>query len=332
MQQPQNNKYQINGIQQIGIGVNNLVETFNWYNKYKGFNILVFDDVANAQLMTKYTGNSVEQRRALLSLNLNGGGGLEIWQFTKREPLSQKSPFLWGSLGINALILKTNTKTAQSYEQDLNGNWLVLEPTTDKKNMNSGVAGVVKGVSNMEKALTFYRQLFKLKITSDKTITGNEFHTIPGGNEQFRKVELCSTNENPGGFGTLYGKYKLVLLECLTAKRTKIYEDRYWGDLGYIHLCFDVFNLENLKSTAANVGYHFTVDSADSFNMGAAAGRFVYLEDPDGTLIELVETHKVPICKPLNLYYNLRGDNGNKPVPNWLVKALAIHKKRKLRK
>ncbi len=83
--------------------------------------------------MTKYTGKSVEQRRALLSLNLNGGGGLEIWQFTNRKSLPQKSPFLWGSLGINALILENNITTAQSYEQDLNGNWLVLEPHTNKK-------------------------------------------------------------------------------------------------------------------------------------------------------------------------------------------------------
>jgi hypothetical protein len=43
--------------------------------------------------------------------------------------------------------------------------------------------------------------------------------------------------------------------------------------------------------------HFFTVDSNNSFEMDNASGRFCYIEDPDGTLIELVETHKVPILK-----------------------------------
>ena len=42
------------------------------------------------------------------------------------------------------------------------------------------------------------------------------------------------------------------------------------------------------------MGYSLTVDSNESFDMGDAAGRFSYIEDPDGTLIEFVETHKLP--------------------------------------
>ena len=34
--------------------------------------------------------------------------------------------------------------------------------------------------------------------------------------------------------------------------------------------------------------------------MGEAAGHFSYIQDPDGTLIEFVETHKVPILKKLD--------------------------------
>jgi len=33
--------------------------------------------------------------------------------------------------------------------------------------------------------------------------------------------------------------------------------------------------------------------------MGEASGHFAYVEDPDGTLIEFVETHKIPIIKKL---------------------------------
>ena len=34
---------------------------------------------------------------------------------------------------------------------------------------------------------------------------------------------------------------------------------------------------------------------AESFTMGDAGGHFTYIEDPDGYLIEFVETHKIPI-------------------------------------
>ena len=39
--------------------------------------------------------------------------------------------------------------------------------------------------------------------------------------------------------------------------------------------------------------------------MGEAAGHFAYIEDPDGTLIEFVETLKIPIIKKLGWYINL---------------------------
>ncbi|MGG2305141.1 VOC family protein, partial [Salmonella enterica] len=81
-----------------------------------------------------------------------------------------------------------------------------------------------------------------------------------------------------------------------------IFANRYWGDCGFIHLCFDVHNMELFKKKAEAEGYTFTVDSKESFDMEDAAGRFCYVEDPDGTLIELVETHKVPILKKYGLY------------------------------
>ena len=75
----------ISGIQQIGIGVSNAEDAFTWYRKNLGFDVLLFDDVANATLMKQYTGGEVASRHALLALNLRGGGGIEIWQFKNRK-------------------------------------------------------------------------------------------------------------------------------------------------------------------------------------------------------------------------------------------------------
>ena len=74
----------ISGIQQIGIGVSDVKQVFNWYNSYLGFDIPVFNEAEAAPFMINYTGNVVQRRHAILAMNLQGGGGLEIWQFTSK--------------------------------------------------------------------------------------------------------------------------------------------------------------------------------------------------------------------------------------------------------
>jgi len=96
----------INGIQQIGIGVLDVKKVFNWYRKHLGFDILLFEDEAVASLMTRYTNNKVERREAYLSLNMTGGGGLEIWQFKDRVPVAPEVPVNFGDLGIYAMKIR----------------------------------------------------------------------------------------------------------------------------------------------------------------------------------------------------------------------------------
>jgi hypothetical protein len=77
------------------------------------------------------------------------------------------------------------------------------------------------------------------------------------------------------------------------------------------------------------MGFPFTVDTkksrdGNSFDMGEAAGHFSYIEDPDGTLIEFVETHKVAILKKLGLYLNLRKRDPHKALPKWMLRTLSF--------
>jgi hypothetical protein len=62
--------------------------------------------------------------------------------------------------------------------------------------------------------------------------------------------------------------------------------------------------------------------------MGDANGHWGYTEDADGTLIEFVETHKVPILKKLGLSIDLTKRDPHKPLPLWLIKALSLKRKR----
>ncbi|WP_287965708.1 VOC family protein [Diaphorobacter sp.] len=65
-------------------------------------------------------------------------------------------------------------------------------------------------------------------------------------------------------------------------------------------------------------------NAANSFDMGEAAGHFSYIEDPDGNLIEFVETHKIPLIKKLGIHINLRKGDFEKPLPTWMLKFLKL--------
>jgi hypothetical protein len=73
-------------------------------------------------------------------------------------------------------------------------------------------------------------------------------------------------------------------------------------------------------------GFPFKVLSGETFDMGEANGRWGYLEDSDGTLIEFVETHKVPVIKKLGLNIDLTKRDPLKPLPNWMIKAMNIRR------
>ncbi|WP_339705996.1 VOC family protein [uncultured Kriegella sp.] len=347
----------INGIQQIGIGVADAKEVFNWYRKYLGFDILVFQDEATAGLMTKYTNNTAYSRLAMLALNMVGGGGLEIWQYKDRIPEASKTPILLGDLGINVMKLRSNaieetykelkalqlsfltelhtTEVGRShfFFEDPWGN--LVEVVADNycfcssKSASGGVLGVVVGVSDMDASIDFYKHLLGFDhVVYNKKGVFQDFCDLPSGKASFQRVLLKRSTTAVGGFGELFGPAEIELIQTEERKPDKIYKDRLWGDLGYIHLCFDVHGMQALREHAKSLNFPFTVDSADSFDMGAAAGHFSYVEDPDGTLIEFVETHKVPVLKKLGIYIDLKKRNPQKPLSKWLVKAMQVHRVR----
>lgn len=344
----------INGIQQIGIGVSDTKSVFNWYREHLGFDILLFSDEATASLMTRYTQGKPQRRNAYLSLNMKGGGGLEIWQFKDRIPNPPKQAVLLGDLGINAMILRTKnikdahaslnalpltslsgitisrTGRASFFFKDPWGNLIqIVEDPYSFCTSNThigGVMGAVIGVLDMDRSMAFYRNLLGYtQIISDET-EHIPSDLNPSQGESYRKVLLRHERKVFGGFGDLLGPTELELVQSLDRVPVRVFENRLWGDLGYIHLCFDIQGMAGLREKAAELGHAFTVDSANSFDMGDAAGHFSYVEDPDGTLIEFVETHKVPILKKLGLFLNLKKRNPTKPLPKWLVKTLRFHK------
>ena len=348
----------IYGIQQIGIGVANADEAFKWYATRLGADALIFDDHNEATFMAKYMGGKSRKKRALLALNLQGGGGFEIWQFTNRKPSKSKEIFKIGDLGIQFPFIKTkniyktfdrlkrlneNIISEICEEPDASKSFYLKDPFDNiikikefnswyqhKKNDIGGVFGTSIGVSNIENSLKLYRDILGYDIVEfDETEVFEDLSALNNGHKKFRRVLLSHSEKRVGGFSKLFGNSQIELIQCIENAPNKIFEDRYWGDLGYIHLCFDVKNMRVLKDECEEKGVPFQVISNPSFNMGEANGHWGYIEDFDGTLIEFIETHKVPLFKKLGININLKNRNPKKPLPNWMIKGMSLKRVKK---
>ena len=343
----------IYGIQQIGVGVKDADQAFEWYATRLGADVSVFDDNNTATHMAQYMGGSPRPKRAILAVNLHGGAGYELWQYTKREPSPPVRPVLIGDYGINiakvkAISVERSFQKLKDLEVQILGpiandpdgrpTFYIEDPYHNiiqikefdswysrQSNHTGGVYGGVIGVSDIEASLKLYSEILGYnEVIYDETGTFDDYQGLPGGKEQIRRVLLGHRDQRIGGFSPLFGASQIELVQVLSRDAHKIYQDRYWGDLGFIHICFDVRNLPAIVKECKEKGFPFTVLSEESFDMGDANGHWGYLEDLDGTLIEFVETKKVPILKALNLNINLKNRDPHKPLPNWIINAMSM--------
>jgi catechol 2,3-dioxygenase-like lactoylglutathione lyase family enzyme len=349
--------YLVSGIQQIGVGVRDLEEAWRWYRRYLGLDIPVFRDDGEAALMLPYTGGVPQARKAVLAVNLQGGSGLEIWQYTKRRPLAAEFIIEPGDLGIFAARLKArNVREAYARFRDQGLELLgpveadpagepgffvrdpagsIFQVVTGQEwfrrgaSSTGGVCGAMLGVTRLEPALALYRDILGYdRIVYDRQGVFPDLAGLPGGKQPVRRVLLAHAEARRGAFSELLGSSRLELVAALERSPRKIYAGRFWGDLGFIHLCFDVQGMEELKERCRAAGFPFTVDSAQAFVMGEGSGRFAYVEDPDGTLVEFVETYRLTLLRQLGWFLDLRRRPPEKRLPRWLLAALGLNRVR----
>lgn len=353
--------YMISGIQQIGVGTTDFRKSWNWYIDMFGVDVKILEDDTVAERMLPYTGGKPQQRHACIAVNLQGGGGFEIWQYSKRKPEPCPFTIAVGDLGVFAAKLnccdvkafhrKMSAKwqdctapetlpdgTLCFYVKDLFGN--LFQIIENKKvfinqgKLTGGMAGAVIGVSDMEASVKFYSEVLGYDtILSDTVGIFSPNDPMPESDRKCRRVTL-KAQKRKGAFAELFGESTIELVQALERTPRKIYEGRYWGDPGFIQVCFDVTNMKALGEFCASKGHPFTVDSCPDgqrFDMGDASGHFTYIEDPDGTLIEFVETHKVPIIKKLGIGIDMSRRNPEKPLPKLLFRLMGLVMKEKIK-
>ena len=351
-------KKRICGIQQMGVGVPDVQKAWAWYRKNFGVDVCIFEEAAEAPLMIDYTGGIIQSRTATLALSMDGGGGFEIWQFTSRPTEKAEFDLQLGDYGMIACKIKSrDIKVAHEnmlkngvkdlsdikqspnnknhfYVKGPNGNiFEVVEASdwfsrTNHPSHCGGVYGSIIGVSDIDKSMCFYQDILNYdEVVYDQTGYFEDLNFFPSGTGKFRRILLKHSSKRTGPFAPLLGDSTIELLQSIERKDCrKIFENRFWGDSGFIHLCFDVQGMDALKQECEEKGFPFTVDSSDTFDMGEAGGRFSYVEDPDGTLIEFVETHKVPILKKFGWYINLKNRKPGKSLPRIILKLMGLNR------
>lgn len=361
--------FQICGIQQIGVGVKNVYESWDWYRDNFGQDVLLSDAPGEAVLMQPYTNHLPQSRHTIMAFNMQGGGGLEIWQYKTREPKEASFKVMLGDLGTFIGKLKTpNAMAAYIYfkektpgmlaspfgknlagvdhffMKDPYGNYFEIveceDVFMDTKSKVGGVYGAVVGVSDMARSIKFYKDILGYDtVVYDKTGVFDDFANIPGGADMYRRVLLGHSVVRKGPFSKFFGASQIELMQLVESDRQprKIYDfkEHLWGDPGFIQICYDIRNMKELKEYCEKNGCPFTCDSnpeaytseAKIFDMGGASGHFTYIEDPDGNLIEFVETHYVPIVAKLGLGLNLKKRNPEESLPNFIVKGLRFLRK-----
>ena len=295
------NGFVISGIQQVGIGVMNVSEAWNWYMKYFGMDCRIFEDVAVAEYMLPYTGGQPRSRHAVLAVNLQSGGGFEIWQYTERKPEKIKEEIRIGDLGIIACKIKAKNlqKTLSGFDanglpvpagpssdpsgemsfflKDPYGNMFQVMEAADwfrnEKKDTGGAYGAIIGVKDIERSRVVYSDILGYnEVVYDKTGTFSDLKSIPGGDKPCRRVLLKRSEKFKGAFTRIFGDSRIELISTMECGKP-IYQGRFWGDPGFIHLCFDIQGMNEMENHCRKMGFPFTVDSrvrleGNSFDMG----------------------------------------------------------------
>ena len=352
--------YLISAIQQVGVGTENFRKTWNWYIEHFGFDIRVLEDDTVAERMLPYTGGVPQKRHACIAVNLQGGAGLEIWQYSERKPVPPDFQIEVGDLGILAAKIKCRDVAAFHaalsakwsacgpletlpegtpcfWAKDLYGNWLQVVERKDvfieEHKLTGGVAGAVVGVSDMDASVKFYSEVLGYDAILCDAVAAYGGDFLPGAPLKCRRVILAPSKPAAGAFSGVFGNSTIELVQALERTPRKIYEGRYWGDPGFIQICFDISGMRALGEFCASKGHPFTVDSCPSgeqFDMGDASGHFTYIEDPDGTLIEFVETHKVPVVKKLGWFIDMKKRDPRSLLPKFLFRAMGLVARQKV--
>lgn len=133
-------------------------------------------------------------------------------------------------------------------------------------------------VSNLEKSLAFWRDVLRFELSHTAHQIGELAREITGVADAEIKLAVL---RSPGG-------HKIELLEYLAPPDRKRVDLRPC-DIGHVHVALLVDDLDDVLERIAASGWK-AAGKPQTLQSGPNAGkRVVYVRDPDGTTVELMQ-------------------------------------------
>ena len=134
-------------------------------------------------------------------------------------------------------------------------------------------------VSNLERSLAFWRDVLGFELSHTAHQTGEMAREITGVAGAEIKLAVVKA---PGG-------HKIELLEYLAPADRKRHVNLRPCDVGSVHVAFIIDDLDAILSVINASGWQ-AAGKPQTLQSGPNAGkRVVYVRDPDGTTIELMQ-------------------------------------------
>lgn len=135
-------------------------------------------------------------------------------------------------------------------------------------------------VSNLERSVAFWRDVIGFELSHTAHQTGEMAEQITGiAGAEIRLAVL----KTPSG-------HKIELLEYLAPPERRDRSVLQPCDVGFVHLALVVDDLENILNAIHRSGWK-AAGKPQTLRLGPNAGRrVVYVRDPDGTTIELMQS------------------------------------------
>lgn len=142
--------------------------------------------------------------------------------------------------------------------------------------MITGIAHVSFTVSDLERSLQFYRDLLGFRVEIEVERSGPDVEGITGIRGSKLKI----------GFLTLDG-FTLELIQYVSPVGEKL--DLRTNNVGCAHVAFHVKDIEKTYNFLSVKGVRFKSRPNESKAGPFAGGKVVYLIDPDGITLELIQ-------------------------------------------
>jgi lactoylglutathione lyase len=144
----------------------------------------------------------------------------------------------------------------------------------------TGIHHFALTVADADRSIAFYTRLFGLELLSDREVDRDYVETITAVPEAHVRIVHLR------GYGS-----QLELLEYkrpLGARRS-----RDLPDVGSAHVCFTSDDLDADVERLAAAGVVFRSPPVETTSGPNRGGRGVYVEDPDGNAVEVVQAARI---------------------------------------